>query len=135
MADKIIFIDNLRVGYATKATMKYEITTEETDTFDGKVVDGDPNPSVTVSIESLKAGTKKQYYNLRKKIKYALTNNVTVQITSNDKGSDGNIRESKIAYNCKVSSDEAEFDPVKRTALKLEFKGESMREWVDGKEI
>ena len=48
-----------------------------------------------------------------------------------DKGKDGLITVKEYAYNCLMSSDEVEFDPVKRTAMKLELAGESRKKYVN----
>lgn len=132
---KEVYIDNVFLGYATKATIKKEIASEETDTFQGKLIDTNPNPSVTVSIESVVADTIQQYINLEKKLKYAQDNYVTIQLIFEDKGKDGVISTKEFAYNCLKSSDEEEVDPVKRTAKKLEFKGETSRKFINGQEI
>lgn len=132
---KEVYIDNVFLGYATKATIKKEIDSEETDTFQGKLIDTNPNPSVTVSIESVVADTIQQYINLEKKLKYAQDNYVTIQLIFEDKGKDGVISTKEFAYNCLKSSDEEEVDPVKRTAKKLEFKGETSRKFINGQEI
>ena len=128
---KEIYFDDVFVGYGTKATIKDELETEKTPTFSGALVDGDPNPSVTVSIELLKAGTIDEYIALERKIKYAKTNPITVQLKMSDKGKDGLITVKEYAYNCLISSDEVEFDPVKRTAMKLELAGESRKKYVN----
>lgn len=135
MVTKEIYIDDTFCGYATKATIKKEVETETTATFQGKLVDNDPNPSVTVSIEAVRAGTVEQYINLEKKLKQAETQPVTIQLVVEDKGKDGILRVQEFAYNCQKSSDEAEIDPTKRTALKLEFTGESTRKLINGQEI
>jgi hypothetical protein len=132
---KEIYFDNVLVGWATKASIKDELETEKTPTFSGTLVDGDPNPSVTVSIETLRAGTIQQYINLEKKIKYAKTNPITVQTIITDKGKDGVLTVKEFAYNCMISSDEVEMDPTKRTALKLELVGESRKKIINGTEI
>ena len=90
---KEIYFDKTWVGYATKATIKDELETEKTPTFSGTLVDGDPNPSVTVSIEALRAGTIAQYIALEQKIKLAKTEPITVQIKATDKGKDQTITE------------------------------------------
>ena len=54
MADKAIFINNVRVGYGTNAKVEPELDTDETPTFDGPVIDGTIEPSHTVEIEKLR---------------------------------------------------------------------------------
>lgn len=129
---KEIYFDETWVGYATKATIKDELETEKTPTFSGTLVDGDPNPSVTVSIDALRAGTVAQYIALEQKIKLAKTNPITVQIKATDKGKDQTITVEEYAYNCLISNDEAEVDPVKRTVLKLELTGETRSKKING---
>ena len=132
---KTIFIDGVQVGYGTKATIKEEIESEETKTFSGPLIDADPNPVITVSIETLRAGTIEEYINMEKAIKKAKTTACTVQMYSKDKGKDGEIFVKQFAYNCLLSSNEVEFDPTARTAIKLELKGTSMKKYINGQEI
>lgn len=129
---KQIYFNKTFVGYATKATIKDELETEKTPTFTETLVDGDPNPAVTVSIEALRAGTIQQYIDLEKAIKDAKTTPVTVLLRATDKAKDGTLDVREYAYNCLLSSDEVEVDPVKRTALKLELTGNSRRKKING---
>lgn len=99
------------------------------------MVDNDPNPSVTVEIEALRAGTIQQYIEMERELKYAESNPVTIQLISGDKGKDGELVVKEFAYNCLKSSDETEIDPTKRTALKLEFTGEATKKTINGEEI
>ena len=136
MAKKEIYFDNVRVGFATKATVKKELATEETDTFDGKLVDSDPNPAVTVSIDSVRAGTTQQYIDLEKKLKYAQTNPITVQIVENIVGQDGKEMVIKdFAYNGVLSTADAALEPTARTALSIEIKAQSHKRFINGTEI
>lgn len=129
---KEIYFNDTFVGYATKATIKDELETEKTPTFTETLVDGDPNPAVTVSIEALRAGTIQQYIDLEQAIKDAKTTPVTVLLKVSDKAKDGDIVVEEYAYNCLLSSDEVEVDPVKRTAIKLELTGSSRNKLVNG---
>lgn len=132
---KQIYFNKTFVGYATKATIKDELETEKTPTFTETLVDGDPNPAVTVSIEALRAGTIQQYIDLEKAIKDAKTTPTTVLVRATDKAKDGILDVREYAYNCLISSDEVEVDPVKRTALKLELTGSSRRKKINGEWI
>ena len=132
---KEIYFNDTFVGYGTKASMKDELETEKTPTFTETLVDGDPNPAVTVSIEALRAGTIQQYIDLEKAIKDAKTTPTTVLVRATDKAKDGILDVREYAYNCLLSSDEVEVDPVKRTALKLELTGSSRRKKINGEWI
>ena len=132
---KRIYFNKTFVGYATKANVKDELETEKTPTFTETLVDGDPNPAVTVSIEALRAGTIQQYIDLEKAIKDAKTTPTTVLVRATDKAKDGILDVREYAYNCLISSDEVEVDPVKRTALKLELTGSSRRKKINGEWI
>ena len=132
---KQIYFNKTFVGYATKANVKDELETEKTPTFTETLVDGDPNPAVTVSIEALRAGTIQQYIDLEKAIKEAKTTPTTVLVRATDKAKDGILDVREYAYNCLISSDEVEVDPVKRTALKLELTGSSRRKKINGEWI
>ena len=133
--NKRIYIDGIEVGYGTKATIKEEIESEETKTFSGPLIGTDPNPSVTVSIETLRAGTIQEYINMEKAIAKAKNTPCTIQMNVRDKGKDDNIVVKQFAYNCLLSSNEVEFDPTARTAIKLEFKGTSMKKYINGQLI
>lgn len=135
MVKRQFYIDNVYVGNITKASPKKDIDSNTTQTFDGPIVDTNPNPSVTVSVEAIRAGTIQQYINLEKKLKYALSNTVTLQVITTDTAKDGNLIVQEFYYNCKLSSDEVEIDPVERAALKVEFIGENYRKIVNGEEI
>jgi hypothetical protein len=135
MVRRQFYIDNVYVGNITKASPKKDIDSSTTQTFDGAIVDTNPNPSVTVSVEAIRAGTIQQYINLEKKLKYSLNNQVTLQIITTDTAKDGNLIVQEFYYNCKLSSDEVEVDPVERAALKIEFIGESYRKVINGEEI
>lgn len=135
MVRRQFYIDNVYVGNITKASPKKDIDSNTTQTFDGPIVDTNPNPSVTVSVEAIRAGTIQQYINLEKKLKYALDNTVTLQVITTDTAKDGNLIVQEFYYNCKLSSDEVEIDPVERAALKVEFIGEDSRKIVNGEEI
>lgn len=135
MVKRQFYIDNVYVGNITKASPKKDIDSNTTQTFDGAIVDTNPNPSVSVSVEAIRAGTIQQYINLEKKLKYALSNTVTLQVITTDTAKDGNLIVQEFYYNCKLSSDEVEIDPIERAALKVEFIGENYRKIVNGEEI
>ena len=135
MVRRQFYIDYVYVGNITKASPKKDIDSNTTQTFDGPIVDTNPNPSVTVTVEAIRAGTIQQYINLEKKLKYALNNTVTLQVITTDTAKDGNLIVQEFYYNCKLSSDEVEIDPVERAALKVEFIGENYRKFVNGEEI
>lgn len=129
------YIDNIYVGNTTKVSPKKEIDSNTTQTFDGPIVDTNPNPASTISFEAIRAGTIQNYINLEKKLKYAIGNPVTLQIITRDTGRDGDIVVQEFYYNAKLSSDEVEIDPVERAALKVEFIAESYRKIINGEEI
>lgn len=129
------YIDNVYVGNITKVSPKKEIDSNTTQTFDGPVVDTNPNPAATVGFEAIRAGTIQNYINLEKKLKYAIENPVTLQVITTDSGKDGNIIVQEFYYNARLSSDEAEIDPVERAALKVEFIAEAYRKIINGEEI
>lgn len=130
-----LYIDNLSVGIATKASSKKEIDSNTTNTFSGPIIDTNPNPASTISFEAIRAGTIQEYINLEKKLKYAIDNPVTLQLITTDSGKDGNIIVQEFYYNGKLSSDEVETDAVERAALKVEFIAETYRKIVNGEEI
>lgn len=129
------YIDNVYVGNTTKVTPKKEIDSNTTQTFDGPIVDTNPNPAAKVGWEAIRAGTIQNYINLEKKLKYAIENPVTLQVITTDTGKDGDIIVKEFYYNAKLSSDEVEVDPVERAALKVEFIAESYRKIINNEEI
>lgn len=129
------YIDNIYVGNATKVSPKKEIDSNTKKTFDGPVIDTDPNPASSISFEAIRAGTIRNYINLEKKLKYAIDNPVTLQVITTDSGKDGNIIVQEFYYKAKISSDEVDIDPVERAALKVEFIAESYRKIINGEEI
>lgn len=129
------YIDNTYVGNTSKVSPKKEIDSNTTQTFDGPIVDTNPNPASTISFEAVRAGTIQNYINLEKKLKYAIANPVTLQIITRDAGRDGEIVVQEFYYNARLSSDEVEIDPVERAALKVEFIAESYRKIINGEEI
>lgn len=129
------YIDNIYVGNTTKVSPKKGIDSNTTQTFDGPIVDTNPNPASTISFEAIRAGTIQNYINLEKKLKYAIENPVTLQILTRDTGRDGDIVVQEFYYNAKLSTDEVEIDPVERAALKVEFIAESYRKIINGEEI
>lgn len=135
MPKKEILLDNIHVGYGTKVEINDELSTESTPTFDGTIVDSDPNPSVTVSIDAVRAGTINDYINLEKKLKYAEQNPVTVQVIEEFNGIDGLVTVKEFAYNAKLSSNKTSFDVKTRTALNVELKAEAHKKFINGVEI
>lgn len=136
MAEKEIYFDDVRVGYGKKVSIKRELSTEETDTFDGKLVDSDPNPAVTVSIDTLRAGTTAQYIELEKKLKYAETNPITVQVVEKIKTTDGATMIVKdFAYNGLSSSNTTDLEPASRSAIGIEIKAQSHKRYINNTEI
>ena len=129
------YIDNVYVGNTTKVSPKKEIDSNTTQTFDGPIVDTNPNPASTIGFEAIRAGTIQNYINLEKKLKYAIENPVTLQLLTRDTGKDGDIVVQEFYYNARLSSDEVEIDPVERAALKTEFIAESYRKIINGEEI
>lgn len=129
------YIDNVYVGNTTKVSPKREIDSNTIQTFDGPIVDTNPNPAATISLEAVRAGTIQNYINLEKKLKYAIGNPVTLQVITTDTGKDGDIIVQEFYYDAKLSSDEVEIDPVEKAALKVEFIAENYRKIINGEEI
>lgn len=135
MADKAIFINNVRVGYGTNAKVEPELDTEETPTFDGPVIDGTLEPSHTVSIEKLRYGTMDEYIAIENLLVNMYTVGYPVKIVERVKMKDGVMKITDIVYDCKLDGNDYELDPEKRTVDSLSFKGGKRRRWINGKEI
>jgi hypothetical protein len=132
---KEVWIDDVLFGYTSGASMKEESDSDVIDTFQGAVSSTNPNPSVVVSIEAVRAGNVQQYIDLQKKLEYAKNNPVTIQLLLEDEGLDGKIIEKEFAYNCLKTSNETEADPVKATTYKIEFTGSNKKKFINGEEI
>ena len=135
MADKAIFINNVRVGYGTNAKVEPELDTEETPTFDGPVIDGTLEPSHTVEIEKLRYGTMDEYIAIEKLLVNMYTVGYPVKIVERVKMKDGAMKITDIVYDCKLDGNDYELDPEERTVDSLSFKGGKRRRWINGKEI
>ena len=135
MADKAIFINNVRVGYGTNAKVEPELDTEETPTFDGPVIDGTIEPSHTVEIEKLRYGTMDEYIAIEKLLVNMYTVGYPVKIVESVKMKDGVMKITDIVYDCKLDGNDYELDPEERTVDSLSFKGGKRRRWINGKEI
>ena len=135
MADKAIFINNVRVGYGTNAKVEPELDTEETPTFDGPVIDGTIEPSHTVEIEKLRYGTMDEYIAIENLLVNMYTVGYPVKIVESVKMKDGAMKITDIVYDCKLDGNDYELDPEERTVDSLSFKGGKRRRWINGKEI
>ena len=135
MADKAIFINNVRVGYGTNAKVEPELDTDETPTFDGPVIDGTIEPSHTVEIEKLRYGTMDEYIAIENLLVNMYTVGYPVKIVESVKMKDGVMKITDIVYDCKLDGNDYELDPEERTVDSLSFKGGKRRRWINGKEI
>lgn len=135
MADKAIFINNVRVGYGTNAKVEPELDTDETPTFDGPVIDGTIEPSHTVEIEKLRYGTMDEYIAIENLLVNMYTVGYPVKIVERVKMKDGTMKITDIVYDCKLDGNDYELDPEERTVDSLSFKGGKRRRWINGKEI
>lgn len=135
MADKEIYINDIRVGYGTNAKVEPELDTDETPTFDGPVIDGTIEPSHTVEIEKLRYGTMDEYIAIEKLLVNMYTVGYPVKIVERVKMKDGTMKITDIVYDCKLDGNDYELDPEERTVDSLSFKGGKRRRWINGKEI
>lgn len=133
---KEVYIDGVICGMANKADISSEIESNTVRCFGFTVVDTDPNPAVTVSIEAVRAGTVEEYINMEKAVAKAKKEAVTIQLITDEMSRDGQrIVVKEFAFNCKLTSDKVETNPTERTALKMEFTGESSKKIINEKEI
>lgn len=132
---KLIYINDIRVGYGTNAKVEPQIDTEETATFDGPVIDGVENPSHNVSIDKLRYGTINEYIQLEQLLINMYTKGYPIKLIEDVEMKDGTMRRTDIVYDCKLDGNEYELNPDERTAEGLSFKGGKRRTWINGKEI
>lgn len=135
MADKLIYINDLYIGYGTSVKITAETNSESVATFDGPVTDGSDNVSHDVEIERLRYGTKSDYLAISKLLHKALSEPVTVTVKEDVKFSDGKMRVTDTVYNCVLDNDEYELDPEERTVESISFTGGKRSRWIGGKKI
>lgn len=135
MANKQVYIGDLRVGYCTSAKITAETKTESTPTFDGPVTEGTADIPHTVEIERLRYAKITDYKTLSKVLHDMLSTPQTITIKENVKMVDGRVVVTDRVYKCLVSSDEYELNPEEATAESLKFSGGKRSRWIDGEKI
>lgn len=135
MAQKEVYINNVKVGYGTNVKVEPEVETEETATFDGPIIDGTLEPSHTISIEKLRYGTIDEYIQLEQLLVNMYEKGYAIKIIERVSMKDGTMKITDTVYDCKLDGNEYELDPEERTAESLSFKGGKRKRWINGKEI
>ena len=123
MADKEIYIDNQRVGYATSVEVSPETNTEETVTFDGVITDGTANVSWSVEIEKLRYGKVSDYIKVEQLLHSMMNNPKSVKIIEKVKVPEGVMTVEDIIYDCIVEGKDYSIEADARTVESLSFKG------------
>ena len=132
---KVVFINDIKIGYTTSAKIKPSLDIKETKTFDGPVIDGNPEPSFDVDIDTLRYDTIDQYTKLTQLLLDMETKGYTIRIWEYAEMKDGKMTRDDLVYECRVSGNEYELKPDERTVEKLSFKGHKRRIWINGKEV
>lgn len=132
---KIVFINDIKIGYSTSAKIKPSLDIKETKTFDGPVIDGNPEPSFDVDIDTLRYDTIEQYTKLTQLLLDMETKGYTIRIYEYAEMKDGPMTRDDLVYECRVSGNEYELKPDERTVEKLSFKGRKRRIWINGVEV
>ena len=132
---KIVFINDIKVGYGTGAKITPNLETEETPTFDGPVIDGANEPSYAVTVDKLRYDTIDQYTKLTQLLLNMESTGYTIRIYEQADMKDGKMTRDDIVYNCKIDGNEYELKPDERTVESLSFKGNKRRIWINGKEV
>ena len=132
---KWVYINDIKVGYSTSAKVKPGLDLKETKTFDGPVIDGNPEPSFEVNVDTLRYDTVAQYTKLTQLLLDMETRGYTVSIKEEAEMKDGTMTRTEKVYECRVSGNEYELKPDERTVEKLSFKGRKRRIWINGVEV
>lgn len=135
MANKVVYIGDLRIGYCTSAKISAETNTESTPTFDGPVTDGTDQVPHTVEIERLRYSKISDYKTMSKLLHEMLTTPKNIAIKEDIKMVDGKTRVLDVVYNCILDSDEYELDPEEQTVESLSFTGGIRHRWIGGEKI
>ncbi len=135
MAKKLIYINDLYVGYGTSAEVSAEPNTESTATFDGPVTYGEDNVPHTVKIERLRYGKIADYKQLAILLHDMLATPYPITIKEDVKMVDGKVRVTDRVYNCLLSNDNYKLDPEAGTVESLEFSGGKRSRWIGGEKI
>ena len=132
---KTVYINDIKIGYSTSVKIKPSLDVKETKTFDGPVIDGTPEPSFDIDIETLRYDTIDQYTKLTQLLMDMETKGYTISVRELAEMKDGTMRRVDNVYECRVSGNEYELKPDERTVEKLSFTGRKRRIWINGKEI
>ena len=103
MANKVVYIDDLKVGYCTSAKITAEPSTESTPTFDGPVTEGTDQAPHTVEFERLRYSKITDYKTLSKLLHEMLSTPKTIAVKENVKMVDGKVTVTDRVYNCLLS--------------------------------
>ena len=135
MANKLVYIGDLRIGYCTSAKISAETQSESTPTFDGPVSDGTDQVPHTVEIERLRYAKISDYKTMSKLLHEMLSTPKNITIKEDIKMVDGTTRVTDAVYNCILDTDEYELDPEEQTAESLKFTGGIRHRWIGGEQI
>ena len=127
MADKQVYIGNLKVMYGTGVKVSPETNIKTTPTFDGVLTDGTDNIPYSVTMDRLRYGTLTSTIELDEKLDKMLTVPDTVKVEEIVRTSTESYKIVDYIYNCLVDDDSYEIKPDERTVENLGFKGSSKK--------
>ncbi|WP_295591217.1 hypothetical protein [uncultured Methanobrevibacter sp.] len=127
MADKEVYIGNLKVMWGTNVKVSPETNITSTATFDGVLTDGTDKIPYSISVDRLRYGTQNEYMTLHEKLDAMLTTPETIKIVETVRTSTEAFKVIDYVYNCLVDNDEYEIKADERTVEGLSFKGSSKK--------
>jgi len=127
MADKEVYIGNLKVMWGTNVKVSPETNITSTATFDDVVTDGTDKIPYSISMDRLRYGTQSDYMALHQKLDSMLTTPETVKIVETVRTPTEVFKVVDYVYNCFVDTDDYEIKADERTVENLGFKGSSKK--------
>ena len=125
MADKELYIGNLKVMWGTNVKLSPETNITSTATFDDVVTDGTDKIPYSISMDRLRYGSQSDYMALHQKLDSMLTTPETVKIVETVRTPTETFKVIDYVYNCFVDTNDYEIKADERTVENLAFKGSS----------
>lgn len=123
MADKEVYIGNLKIMYGTNVKVSSETNISTTATFDGVLTDGTDKIPYSISMDRLRYGSQTSYMELYQKLDEMLNVSDTVKIEETVHTPTESFKIVDYIYNCLVDGNDYEINADERTVENLSFKG------------
>ena len=119
----------------TEAKINEELDSDITKTFDEPVNNPSSDGGFTISISALEARNLEDFKNLKKILLCLKKNKGAITISETVKYKDITFKDENHLNGVSLTSNEVSYDAEDLTARDLEFKAETLTEYVDGEEI